>query len=178
MDLPGLFEGAAPVPRYLRADPARSAAWATRLPAGGVKVGLAWQGNPDFRHDGFRSLPLANFEPLAGIAQLHLVSLRIEPPPRSARVPLLDCSRDLHDFEDTAALIETLDLVITTDTSVAHLAGALGKESWVLLHRPYDWRWGIEGEVSVLYPNTRLFRDVPMAEVRERLLARFGGRLT
>lgn len=179
MDLPGFFEGIVkPVPRYLQADPARCDAWEKRLPADGVKVGLAWQGNPDFRHDGFRSLPLARFAPLADVAHLHLVSLRIESPPRNAPVPLLDFSRDLRDFEDTAALVENLDLVITTDTSVAHLAGALGKECWVLLQRPYDWRWGIEGEESALYPNTRLLRDAAMTDVRGRLLKRFGDRLT
>lgn len=175
MDLPGLFEGGADAvatPPYLRADPDRHQDWAAKLPATGLKVGLSWQGNPDFRHDAFRSLPLERFAPLSGIENVHLISLRIEPPPRGTPVVLTDFSKDIHDFEDTAALIACLDLVITTDTSVAHLAGAMGKETWLLLQRPYDWRWGTDGETSPLYPSMRLLREMPITDLRARLLDR------
>lgn len=149
---------------YLSADPARAASWAARLPAGRMTVGLAWKGNPDFENDADRSLPsLATLEPLGAVAGVQFVSLQKGPgeDDTSAALDLLPLGADLLDFADTAALIASLDLVISVDTAVAHLAGALGKPCWVLLPAyRCDWRW-LAGRVDTpWYPAMRLFRQI------------------
>jgi len=152
---------------YLRPDPARVTAWAGRLPAWGLRVGLVWQGNPRFENDWHRSLPgLSVLAPLAEVAGVSLVSLQKGagegeaacPPPGMA---LLNLGPELKDFSDTAAVIAGLDLVISVDTAVAHLAGALGKPCWLLLpHYKTDWRWLQGREDTPWYPGVmRLFRQ-------------------
>ncbi len=156
----------APIP-YLKADPARITRWAPRLPQSGFKIGLVWKGNPKFENDANRSLPsLDVLAPLGPLPGVHFVSLQkgrgeeeAKRPPAGLR--LLALGSDLHDFADTAALIASLDLVISVDTAAAHLAGAMGKPCWVLLpdHLP-DWRWLTGCTDSPWYPKgMRLFRQ-------------------
>jgi tetratricopeptide (TPR) repeat protein len=150
---------------YLRPDPAQAAAWARRfagLPH--PRVGLIWGGRPNNAHDRLRSIALARLAPLAAVAGVSFVSLQkgeaaaqaAAPPPGMA---LHDVAGDLQDFADTAAAISALDLVITVDTAVAHLAGAMGQRVWVMNRRYTDWRWLLEREDSPWYPSLRLFRQ-------------------
>lgn len=153
---------------YLRADPQRVQAWRERLaPLSGKKVGLAWRGSVTNLNDEGRSLSsLAILEPLWRVPGLSFVSLQKGPGEDQARNPpqgqlLLHLGSDIADFADTAAIIEQLDLVISVDTAVAHLAGSMGKPCWVMLPAlNVDWRWLREREDSPWYPGTmRLFRQ-------------------
>lgn len=152
---------------YLHAPPGLTASWRARLPRGGLRVGLAWKGNPRFENDAARSLPgLATLAPLGSVAGVSFVSLQkgageneaAHPPPGLA---LLDLGSRMQDFADAAAIVAGLDLVISVDTAMAHLAGALGTPCWVLLPDYLtDWRWGRAGESSAWYPGVmRLFRQ-------------------
>ena len=158
----------APIP-YLAADPERVAYWAAHLCTDRLKVGLVWKGNPDFENDIERSLPsLATLDLLAAVPGVQFVSLQKGPgqDDTSAALDLLPLGAGLIDFADTAALIVNLDLVISVDTAVAHLAGALGKPCWVLLpDYRCDWRW-LAGRVETpWYPGImRLFRQHDAAE--------------
>jgi len=153
---------------YLAADPQRTAKWRPRLPAGGLRVGLVWRGNVNFENDRDRSLPsLAVLAPLAAVAGVTFVSLQKgagedEPARLSVVLKVFVPDGPMEDFADTAALIGELDLVISVDTAVAHLTGALGKPCWLLLpdYRT-DWRWLSEGSTSPWYPGMRLFRQPP-----------------
>jgi hypothetical protein len=155
---------------YLKADPSRSARWRERLGPHGFKIGIAWQGNPNVSVDAGRSLPLAQFAPLA-IGGVRLISLqKNEGAEQRAAAPMavedlgpgFDAGRD--SFVDTVAVMENLDLVITSDTSIAHVAGAHGRPVWVALRHVADWRW-LQGRAdSPWYPTMRLFRqDAPNA---------------
>jgi hypothetical protein len=129
--------------------------------AGARRIGLVWAGQAAQAHDLARSLPLQRLAPLTRIDGVDWVSLQKgEPAAQLAAMPasMADIGAMLRDFADTAAVLSLLDLVVTVDTSVAHLAGALGRPVWVLLrHRP-DWRW--EGNMpSRWYPTARLFRQ-------------------
>jgi tetratricopeptide (TPR) repeat protein len=131
---------------------------------GVLRVGLAWAGNPEHWDDLRRSIPLDQFAPLSAIPGIEFYSLQVGPAPRqandsSAPLPLIDLTSELQDFADTATLIESLDLVITVDTVVAHLAGAMGKPVWVLLAAMPDWRWMLDRADSPWYPTMRLFRQ-------------------
>jgi hypothetical protein len=156
--------------RYLQSDPERREFWANQLPKQPVRrVGLVWKGNPKFENDQDRSLPHLNvLAPLWNTPGVQFVSLQKgagedEVLACSMLQPLTDLGASMHDFADAAAIIDQLDLVISVDTAMAHLAGALGKPCWLLL--PWymtDWRWGAEGDRSVWYPQTmRLFRQGP-----------------
>lgn len=153
-----------PANAYLRADPARVQAWRTRLAsAPGLKVGIAWSGNPDHANDHNRSLPLSAFR---GLAAEGCRFFTVQPQLRAADretlatwTEVLDTGRELRDFGDTAALLEALDLVVTVDTSVAHLAGALGRPVWILLPHVPDWRWMLDRRDSPWYPSARLYRQ-------------------
>jgi hypothetical protein len=154
---------------YLDAEPALVEAWRDRLGSyPGFKVGIVWQGNPQFRFDRLRSIPLAQFAPLARVPGVHLLSLqkgagRDQLPALRGYFPVIDLGPQLNEttgpFLDTAAVMKNLDLVITSDTSAAHLAGALGVPVWVALHDVPDWRWLLEREDSPWYPTMRLFRQ-------------------
>jgi len=130
-----------------------------------LKVGIAWAGNPKNLIDYRRSCTLADFTQLLQIPNIAFYSLQKEPRAVdlaqlvSMRKVVQDLSHLLNDFADTAVVVEQLDLVITVDTSVAHLAGALGHPVWVLLPFVPDWRWMIEREDSPWYPTMRLFRQ-------------------
>lgn len=153
---------------YLHADPARVERWRRALPAAVLRVGVAWQGNPAQADDRGRSAPLSCFAPLAAIPGVRLVSLQKGLGAEQAHDPHLaglvhqlgagfDAGPD--PFLDAAAVMASLDLVITTDTAVAHLAGALGRPAWVLLRRHAEWRWLEEREDTPWYPSLRLFRQ-------------------
>ncbi|MCC7487798.1 MAG: tetratricopeptide repeat protein [Burkholderiales bacterium] len=144
---------------YVTADPSLTEAWRGRLAAGGtgLRVGLAWAGRPEHPHDRWRSIPFPLLSPVFAVPGIAWHSLQKPPAGRDER--LADDTRFLTDFADTAAFISNLDLVITVDTSVAHLAGALGKRVWVLLPHAPDWRWMLEREESVWYPTMTLLRQ-------------------
>jgi tetratricopeptide (TPR) repeat protein len=155
-------------PRYLHAEPERTAVWRTRLddlaPAGFRRIGIAWAGRPTHNNDINRSMALAEFAPIAALDKVALVSLQKGAETAAiadyfGRAPLLNLGTEINDFLDTMSIIETLDIVVTVDTSVAHLAGAMGKPVWVLLPYAPDWRWLLEREDSPWYPTVRLFRQ-------------------
>jgi tetratricopeptide (TPR) repeat protein len=138
--------------------------WGARLPPRDrPRIGLAWSGNPRHGHDSSRSIPLRSLLPLLDI-DASFISLQKEVRPDDAAVlndrkDLLHLADELATFSDTAALIANLDLVISVDTSIAHLAGALAKPVWVLLPFVPDWRWLLDREDSPWYPTARLFRQ-------------------
>jgi hypothetical protein len=156
---------------YLHADPVRAAAWRARLATSpGRKIGLVWAGSPrpgdpnSNAIDRRRSIRLRDYSPLAEVPGVCLISLQKGNAAEQARTPpsgmaLRDWTDELDDFADTAALIDALDLVISVDTSVAHLAGALGRPVWVLNRFDQCWRWLRGRDDSPWYPTARLFRQ-------------------
>jgi hypothetical protein len=142
---------------YLKAPQASLVKWHNALPDAGYKVGLAWQGNPKHRNDAWRSLPQELLAPLLDVPGTSFVSLQ----PGASFPGLVALDKPLQDFSDTAALISQLDLVISADTAVAHLAGAMAKPCWLMLpHYRTDWRWLVGREDSPWYPGVmRLFRQ-------------------
>ncbi len=138
--------------------------WGTRLHSRNlVRVGLVWSGNPNHTNDSNRSMPLECLLPLLDVkAQFVGLQKDIRPGDQAvlgARNDILHLGAELKSFADTAALIEHLDLVISADTSVAHLAGALGRPVWIFLPYVPDWRWLVDREDSPWYPTARLFRQ-------------------
>lgn len=150
--------------RYLPSHATRNAAWQARLgERRRPRVGLAWAGNAAFGNDRHRSLALATVAKLLD-DHAQFVSLQKEVPVPDR--PLLDIHADmlhfgdeLRDFADTAALVEQMDLIISVDTAIAHLAGALDKPVWILLPVNCDWRWQLDRADSPWYPSARLFRQ-------------------
>ncbi|MGD0390086.1 MAG: tetratricopeptide repeat protein, partial [Tepidisphaeraceae bacterium] len=151
---------------YLFPDPELLESWRQKLSASaaGLKVALNWAGNPNVRRDHARSMSLDRLAPLSEVRGATFYSLQkgaagrqADQPP--AGLPLVNLAPELHDFADTAAVMCLMDLVITTDTSVAHLAGALGRPVWVMLQFMPDWRWFLDREDSPWYPTMRLFRQ-------------------
>jgi tetratricopeptide (TPR) repeat protein len=150
---------------YLPAPAAsRVQAWDSRLgPHDRLRVGLVWSGNPSHRNDQNRSIPLRTLSRVLD-ADAAFVSLQKDPRPDDKAflvesTGILDLTADLTDFTETAALLRCLDLVLTVDTSVAHLAGALGCPTWILLPHHPDWRWLLDRDDSPWYPTIRLFRQ-------------------
>jgi hypothetical protein len=146
---------------------ARVQAWESRLrdrlgPSGKLRVGLAWSGNPNHWNDHNRSLRLQELSPLLDL-DADFVSLQKDPRPHDRaqleRTGILDLTADLTDLAETAALVSCLDLVITVDTGIAHLAGALGRPTWILLPHTPDWRWLLGRDDSPWYKSARLFRQ-------------------
>lgn len=168
---------------YLAADPARVAAWRQRLgPRRRFRVGVAWSGNPDFSRDQARSMRAEQALPAlaAAEAELHVVQTPVREADRAviASLPnLTDHSAELTDFAETAALMASLDLVITTCTSVANLAGALGLPAWVMLQFAPDARWLLGSDRSPWYPSLRLWRQRQRGDWAE-LVARVASALT
>jgi len=175
---------------YLPAPAAsRVQAWESRLgPHDRLRVGLVWSGNPNHRNDRNRSIPLRTLSRILD-ADAAFVSLQKDPRPDDKAflvesTSILDLTADLTDFTETAALLRCLDLVITVDTSVAHLAGALGCPTWILLPHHPDWRWLLGRDDSPWYPTVRLFRqpkprdyDSVMDRVRAELTAMISKRV-
>lgn len=160
---------------------ARRSIWEDRLgPRTKLRVGLVWSGNPKHRNDHNRSISLGTFSSVLDTDVL-FVSLQKDPRPDdkailAERSDILDHTEYLTDFVETAALISCLDLVITVDTSVAHLSGALGCPTWVLLPYTPDWRWLLDRDDSPWYPSMRLFRQSKTRDYGE-VLERVRGEL-
>ena len=152
---------------YLAAPGDRRAAWAARLgPAtpGRRRVALCWAGNPGYAADMFRSVPLSLLAPLLAEPELEVYLVQTEIRAGDDAVVashpgVVDLRRELRDFADTAAVLERMDLVISVDTAVAHLAGALARPLWLMLPFAADWRWLDERTDSPWYPTARLFRQ-------------------
>ena len=149
---------------YVRADEEEVRAARQRWTGTGLRVGIAWAGNPQYRSDEQRSMPLLALMPLAGVPGITWFSLQMgtacgQMRTVGERFPLIDASSTSRDLEETAALVATLDLVITVDTAMAHLAGAMGVPLWVVLPHLADWRWMEERADSPWYPGARLFRQ-------------------
>lgn len=161
---------ASPVP-YLKAQPERVQAWATRLNTKpGRKIAIAWQGNPKSKVDRGRSIPVKLLEPLLRLPGLRFISLQKNdgaeqlddlPPDLRNRIETLgpDFDGGPDAFLDTLAVMENCDLVLTTDTAIAHIAGGLGRPTWTMLKFTPDWRWCLRGSACAWYPTMRLFRQ-------------------
>jgi hypothetical protein len=171
MSLPGLFgippDARMAAPPYLTPPSDRVEFWRAEL-AGidRLRVGIVWQGSKSHRGDRIRSVPLTQFAPLAAVPGVRLISLQkgagIEQleDPSASDMNVLDLGkRTAAGMEDTAALLANLDLLVSIDTSVAHLAGVLAKPAWVALPSAPDWRWLREREDTPWYPTMRLFRQ-------------------
>ena len=167
-DLPAIFHptGGAPATPFPYLSAGESP-WPSRLASRtGPTVGLVWKGSQTHGLDKFRSVTLEELAPLTSTDGIRLVSLQVGPqalcnlalPPT---LTMLDPTPEITDFDDTAAIVATLDLVITVDTSTAHLAGALGRPTWVFIPSEPDWRWMYHREDSPWYPTMRLFRQEP-----------------
>ena len=173
---------------YIHSDPERVAVWRERL---GIRtkprVGFAWSGSAAHRNDRNRSIPLDEMLAFVGEwADWTSIQKDVSKPEASllaSRADVRHVGNQLDDFADTAALIELLDVVVTVDTSVAHVAGAMGKPVWILLPFNPDWRWLLDREDSVWYPSARLFRQPALDDwapalrgLREKLEREFRGR--
>jgi Tfp pilus assembly protein PilF len=146
-----------PAAPYLTAEPARRGRWRRRLgPRRGLRVGLAWAGNVTHPFDALRSLPVAALAPLLAVEGIEVHALQ---PDAEAADERIAAHAGIADFADTAALIELMDVVISVDTAIAHLAGALGRPVWILLPYAADFRWMLERSDSPWYPSARLFRQ-------------------
>ena len=168
-DLPGLAgpePGAAPP--YLAGTHEDRMRWAARLaellPRGQRRVGLVWAGRPNHPFDFARSASLAALAPLGEVPGVAWVALQVGEAAAQVgasvwRAPLVNLGPELASYADTMAVLDGLDLVVTVDTSVAHVAGAMGRPCWLMLARRPDWRWGLAGEATAWYPSVRLFRQ-------------------
>jgi tetratricopeptide (TPR) repeat protein len=157
---------------YLYPEEPLVARWRERLGSQGFKVGICWQGKPDYKDEPGRSIPLRSFQPLARVPGVRLISLQkhhgldqLENLPPDMRVEALgqDFDNGPDAFVDTAAMMSCLDLIITSDTSIAHLAGALGRPVWVTLKHVPHWLWMLDRTDSPWYPTMTLYRQ----EVRD-----------
>jgi hypothetical protein len=191
LDLPTLvgldLDSIPAVTPYLAPDPAKTTVWAARIAArsaGRHRIGLVWAGSARAEDraaaevDRRRSLPITSLAPLASVRNAVFYSLQLGRPAEAAPLPLVDLTPHLTDFDETAAAIANLDLVVTVDTAVAHLAGALGRPVWVLSRADHCWRWLTDRTDSPWYPTLRLFRQrrpgdwaPTIAEVVEALTA-------
>lgn len=167
LSLPAFFSADAatvptPIP-YLHANAEQQQKWGEALAhVPRPRIGLVWGGNPDHLNDKQRSIPFAQIAPLVEAGAGHLVSLQKGAQKKNADLAaagIFDADPMLQDFADTAGLLANLDLLITVDTSVVHLAGAMGKPVWLLLPFDPDWRWLLGRKDSPWYPTLRLFRQ-------------------
>jgi Tetratricopeptide repeat/Glycosyltransferase family 9 (heptosyltransferase) len=161
---------------YLRADPALVERWAGRLdrllPPGYRRVGIAWAGLATHGNDRNRSTTLAALAPLARLDKVALVSLAKGPAVTQVgqyfgHAPLLNLGPEIRDFRDTMAVLECVDLLVTVDTAVGHLAGAMGRPAWLMLAHAPDWRWLRGRDDTPWYPSLRLFRQRAPRDWRE-----------
>ncbi len=200
LSLPMIFAtGPATVPAeipYLSPDPDLVAHWGERLERdGNFRIGICWQGNPSYKADARRSVPLEHFAPLGTVEGVSLYSLQKEFGTKQlaafgAEHGIIDLGPELDEdhgaFMDSLAVIKHLDLVITSDTAMPHLAGAVGCEVWMALAHVPDWRWGMAGETTPWYPTMRFYRqhragdwggvfDAIKCALEDRLRNRHGG---
>jgi len=168
MDLPGNFNTTletipSRVP-YIFADPVKVRHWRNQLAGPDFKVGIVWSGSSGKGGKHLRNCELADFARLASIDGIKLYSLQKGQAAEQLEqlrneFPVVNLGRHFNDFSDTAAAIENLDLIISVDTSVLHLAGAMGKSTWALQHFSPDWRWMLDRDDSPWYPTMKLFRQ-------------------
>ncbi len=153
---------------YLRALPERVAKWRARLaelaPPGRPRVAIAWAGRPTHNNDRNRSLALDLLAPLGAVDGIALLAVQKGPAAAQAaqwqgRAPLVVLDAEIADFDDTAGILENIDLLLCVDTSLGHLAGAMGRPAWVMLPHAPDWRWLLARDDSPWYPSLRLFRQ-------------------
>lgn len=176
---PGKIPGKA---GYLTAPPEHRDYWTRRVneltEAGFPRIGLAWSGNPAHRSDRRRSIPFSQLTPfLASWADARFYALQtFVPSPHPAA--LIDVAEELVTLADTAALIAEMDLIITVDTSIVHLAGAMGRLTWLLLPYRYEWRWGLEGEGNHWYDSVRVLRQKTHGDWDGLLTEVMGSRLS
>lgn len=169
--LPGIFKaGIEKIPSkpYLKAPEKELPEF---LKSDKFKVGICWAGNADHVNDYKRSMHLRNFLPLTNLSNIKLFSLQKNCPERKwagkyinlwegvTNANIVNLSPYLVDYSDTAYYISQMDLIITIDTSIVHLAGALGKATWLLLDAHHDWRWGLNQSHSIWYPSVRIFKQ-------------------
>ncbi|MEK9679058.1 MAG: tetratricopeptide repeat protein [Rhodospirillaceae bacterium] len=169
MSLPAYIDDGRPFwpGAYISAEKGRLETWSGRLAADRPTIGIAWQGNRAYAFDHLRSVSLPAFKPVIDREDIALFSLQkggavgqIAENGWESRITDLTGDMDADAaFIDTAAIIENLDLIIATDTSIPHLAGAMGKPVWIILSTAPDWRWGLEGSDCPWYPSMRLFRQ-------------------
>lgn len=181
LSLPQLFNSdlnTIPAPlSYLDSDPAKTRSWNGRIGQDGFRVGIVWAGRPEHENDHHRSCALEYFMPLTQMEGIRLFGLQKGEAARQVKkLPdgrvVENLGEDFENFADTAGAVANLDLVISVDTAVAHLAGAMGKPVWLLLPFAPDWRWLMQREDSPWYPSMRLFRQKSRgdwAEVFQRL---------
>ena len=166
MSLPNLFQTRSSsswnVP-YIKIDKRKTESWNKRLDSNKVNVGLVWAGNPSQKDDKFRSCKLKDLLPLLKLSHIQFYSLQVgkaRAQLQENKVPsLIDLSGELKNFDDTAAVINALDLVISVDTAVAHLAGSIGKPVWTMLWYSHCWRYLETRTDSPWYPTMQLFRQ-------------------
>ena len=195
LSLPGVFATTPgdipPVEPCIEADPEAVERWRLRLGDHGFRIGVSWQGKPGASVDLGRSIPLAIFAPLARIPGVRLISLQKNAGveqllglPDGMKVETLGEEFDNGEgaFLDTAAVMMNLDLVVASDTAIAHLAGTLGRPTWVALRRVPDWRWMLDRPDTPWYPTMRLFRqkvagdwEGVFSEIAESVAARARG---
>jgi hypothetical protein len=156
-----------PIP-YLHADPARVAQWAARLdglvPKGYRRIGLIWAGRPTHNNDRNRTALLADLAPIGNVPGIALLALQKGPKTGQAggwygRAPLINLGAEIQDYDDTMAILANIERLVTVDTSVAHLAGAMGRPVWIMLPFAPDWRWLLRRADTPWYPSVRLFRQ-------------------
>ena len=157
--------------KYLYAEPQLIEQWKQKLQSTGpgLRVGLAWSGSPSFPANHRRSIPVESLLPLADVPGISWHSLQLgdaakQLPVLAQRIPITDHSANLHDFADSAGLLENLDLLISTDTAIVHLAGALGKDTWTLLWTERDFRWLLDDQKMPWYPSVRPFKQTRMGQ--------------
>lgn len=194
LSLPGIFQTtASTIPTaipYLSVDPQETERWREKLSAlPGFKIGITWQGSPGYRWDRQRSLALTHFEPIARLASVRLFSLQKGLGTEQLRglpasFPITDLGTTLDEstgaFVETAAVMKNLDLIITCDTAIGHLAGALGVPVWIMLPFAPEWRWLLDRADSPWYPTVRLFRQTRLndwASVLQQIAAALKQRL-
>ena len=155
---------------YLRVDPENTRRWREQLQLTGGKlnIGIACSGHAAQKDDKVRSMRLANLSPLTELARLFVIQIDVSAEDREfaaqsrGAIRLLDDR--IEDFDDSAAIAENMDLIVTIDTSVAHLAGALARPVWIMLPWTPTWRWMVDRDDSPWYPTARLFRQSRMGE--------------
>ena len=172
-------------PSYVRADPVRSVAMGEWLGASpDLRVGIGWAGRPAHNNDRNRTVPISVLTPLAAVPGVTFVSLQKGSAASEAarwpgHAPLIDAQARIETFEDTAALLEHLDLVIAVDTSLVHLAGAMGRPAWVLMPFAPDWRWLAGRMDTPWYDSVTLYRQADAGDwepVVERMAEDLAGR--
>ncbi len=194
MSLPAVFgDTLETMPRdvpYLAADAQRVAKWRQRIGDHGFRVGVVWQGSTGYARDAHRSIPLARYAPLAAVPGVRLISVQaqvgldqLDKLPAGMKVERLgeELENNPDGFQEMAAVMANLDLLVMSDTGPTHLAGALGRPVWVALERYADWRWMREREDSPWYPNMRLFRqraEDDWDEVFARIAAALAAKVT